>query len=151
MQRQLPGHLAAHGWRPFHLHLFSRDNGTGSSWDLASIGLALHTTTQAGSQNPSHGGPADCGLLRVEFSELKAMEIGVGTWMSLGPNHIDTDACFFPSGVENCCQAYRLVGVYLTCYWTRQTWASTSVCSTLRLWSVVLFLTFVIQDTGLLG
>lgn len=40
--------------RPFHLQLFSHLDGSGTGWDLASIGLILHTT-QAASQNPGPG------------------------------------------------------------------------------------------------
>lgn len=86
----------------------------------------------------------DQGLLRVEFSEIKAAEIGVGNLMSLEPNPTDRHYCwhFSPTGVENCCRADRLVGTCLTSDWMSQTWASKSVCPTLRFWFVVLFLWF---------
>lgn len=43
------------------------------------------------------GGTADHERLRVEFSEMKAAEIGVGNLMSLEPNHIDRHCCLLLS------------------------------------------------------
>ena len=63
----------------------------------------------------------DQGLLRVEFSEIKAAEIGAGNLTSLERNSTDTAADFPPTGAENCCQADRSVGIYLTSDWTSQT------------------------------
>lgn len=104
----------------------------------------LHTT-QAEARNTGYGWNSDHWLLRVEFSEIKATEIGVGNLMSLEPNHIDTATNFSPTGVENCCQACRLMGIYLTSDGTNKTWASGRVCFILRFWFMILSLIFVIQ------
>lgn len=116
-------------WRPFHLQLLSHDDGSGCRWDLIRVGLTLHTT-QAASQDPGYGWncrpwTSEGGIFWDESCRDWGWQFNV---IRTKPHRQTLLLTSLLWGVETCCQAPRLMGIYLTSDWTGQTWAHKSVC-----------------------
>lgn len=88
----------------------------------SSQGRILHVPPKQNPQIPAVSGTLDhARASEGGVSQIKAAEISAGNLVSLAPNHIVSAAYFSPTGVDNRCQAYRLVGVYVISDWTSQT------------------------------
>lgn len=117
-------------WRPSHLQLLSHDDGSGCRWDLARIGLTLHTT-QAASQDPDYGWncrpwTSKGGIFWDESCRDWDWQFNV---IRTKPHR---QTLLLTSLLWVWKLAVRLLGWWVFTYWTGQTWAHKSICSTLR-------------------